>query len=227
MDDESTIEDYKAGWISAYERANTNVLWGTEPSSILQDKVRQLKSLGAQRVLDAGCGDGRNLALLLQHGFYTVGVDISMQALGKALAKAQLQSEAAFCLVRFDVEEIESLFPPSSFDAIVCWDTFGQLARPDHTLRGFRSLLRRGGYVLLNAYTDQDCSFGQGQQLSESAFRYEGTLFTFYSREALERILVGFESLEFSNLSWQDPPHAGFRPYPHEHNSWVVLGRKE
>ena len=41
----------------------------------LFDQILRGRFDSRQRVLDAGCGDGRNLVYLLQHGFECYGVD--------------------------------------------------------------------------------------------------------------------------------------------------------
>lgn len=71
------------------------------------------------RVLDAGCGTGRNLVYLLQNGFEVFGVDANpksvqyVQALARRLAP-QLPAS------NFDVCEIASLpFADERFDAVI------------------------------------------------------------------------------------------------------------
>lgn len=52
--------------------------------------------------------------------------------------------------------------------------------------------------------------------------------FRFYRKSDLEILLSTFpatlESLELA--VWIDPPHEGYREYPHEHQSWVFALRK-
>ena len=71
------------------------------------------------RVLDAGCGGGRNLVYLLRTGFDACGVDQSRQSIMqvRALARTLAPQLAAD---NFRVEPIETMsFPAADFDVVI------------------------------------------------------------------------------------------------------------
>ncbi len=71
------------------------------------------------RVLDAGCGKGRNLVYLLQNGFEVFGVDSDSKSVKyvQAIAKRLAPDMPA---TNFDVAEISSLpFEAGRFDAVI------------------------------------------------------------------------------------------------------------
>tara|TARA_Y100000588_G_scaffold298532_1_gene319495 strand:+ start:3624 stop:4271 length:648 start_codon:yes stop_codon:yes gene_type:complete len=72
------------------------------------------------RILDAGCGNGRNLIHLLKENYTVFGVDASTRAIEEtsALSKRLAPTTPAD---RFRVERIEALsFHNSAFDVIIC-----------------------------------------------------------------------------------------------------------
>jgi len=77
------------------------------------------------RVLDAGCGTGRNLTYFLRSGFEVCAVDEDEDALDHV---REMAAELApglpadrFRPERFRVEKIEAMsFPPESFDLVIC-----------------------------------------------------------------------------------------------------------
>ncbi len=84
------------------------------------DQVMRGRLVPPMRVLDAGCGDGRNLLLFARAGFDVAATDASPDAI------AQVRSAAAAIGVslaadRLWVGPIEALeLPAASFDAVLC-----------------------------------------------------------------------------------------------------------
>jgi SAM-dependent methyltransferase len=72
------------------------------------------------RVLDAGCGDGRNLRYLLEHGFQCWGVDRDPGAVAHVRRLAQSDGGDASAS-RYQVSGLDHLpFEDASFDAVIC-----------------------------------------------------------------------------------------------------------
>ncbi len=71
-------------------------------------------------ILDAGCGNGRNLVYLLRQGCRVFGVDASVHAVDETreLARRLVPQTPAD---RFRVEPLEAMsFDPGAFDAVIC-----------------------------------------------------------------------------------------------------------
>jgi tellurite methyltransferase len=72
------------------------------------------------RVLDAGCGDGRNLRYLLSHGFSCCAVDRDAAAVAHVRRLAEV-SGGDVDPDRFQVTDVDRLpWPDASFDAVLC-----------------------------------------------------------------------------------------------------------
>ncbi len=98
----------------------------------------------APRVLDAGCGTGRNLRFLTgRYGAQVLGVDRAAVALGCCAARG-----FGGRLVRGSVNALP--FPDESFDLVTCFDVMMTAGVDDRAaLREFARLLRPGGALLL------------------------------------------------------------------------------
>lgn len=85
----------------------------------LFDQLLKGRIAPGQRVLDAGCGNGRNLVYLLRNGFEVCAVDQSPEAIRKVRELAA-QCAPALPPDNFRVENIESLsFQSDSFDVVI------------------------------------------------------------------------------------------------------------
>jgi tellurite methyltransferase len=116
----------------------------------LFDQLLRGRIVPGMRVLDAGCGSGRNLVYLLQAGFEVFGVDpdpVSIQVV------QQLASRLAPHLPRdnFRLEAAEQISFPEAFVDVVLSNAVLHFARDDSQfnamLMGTWKVLKRGGLL--------------------------------------------------------------------------------
>jgi tellurite methyltransferase len=83
----------------------------------LLDQIMKNRFVSGSRILDAGCGKGRNLSYFLRQSFDLYGVDIRAEN----IAYVQKWAEPWMPADHFRVEPVERLsFPEHYFDAIIC-----------------------------------------------------------------------------------------------------------
>ncbi|WP_225000059.1 bifunctional 2-polyprenyl-6-hydroxyphenol methylase/3-demethylubiquinol 3-O-methyltransferase UbiG [Cesiribacter sp. SM1] len=71
------------------------------------------------RVLDAGCGEGRNLHWLLKNGYEAWGVDKNPSAI-RMLRYVANSLQKGYPAERFDETGVEEMhYPPAAFDAVI------------------------------------------------------------------------------------------------------------
>lgn len=226
-------DPYTNAWDEAYRKQRTLVagdelptaLWQEAPIPYLQDVKlnRQMRKFNIVRILDAGCGDGRNSFWLERQGFHVVGADASRNALEIAAQRAERDGHNRVVFVQ---EDIVNLCLVGPFDCVLCADTLGQLQNPEEAIAEFRRVLRPGGLLLFNLYTPDDSTFGVGTPITDLSFEYKGTLFRFFTEEMVRALVGDWVEVHVIVTSWMDPPHGEFRPLPHMHNSWVVTAQK-
>ena len=116
----------------------------------LFDQLLRGRIAPGMRVLDAGCGGGRNLVYLLNEGYEVFGTDASSQAISdvRRLATA-IQPEIP--ANNFRVEPLEDMSFPDAFADVVLCNAVLHFARDDaqfHAMaRGVWRVLRPGGLL--------------------------------------------------------------------------------
>jgi tellurite methyltransferase len=100
------------------------------------------------RLLDVGCGDGRNLVYFMREGYSCFAVDGSAQAIGHVRRMASVLAPH-LPHENFRVETIESMsFADESFDAVICSAVLHFASNEDdfrRMLEGAWRVLLRGG----------------------------------------------------------------------------------
>ncbi|MAG57790.1 MAG: SAM-dependent methyltransferase [Planctomycetes bacterium] len=114
----------------------------------LLDQVMRRNIRTGQRILDVGCGSGRNLAYFLSSGYDVSGLDPQPQAVESTRQLAG-DLEAPADETRFRIEALEATtFPDASFDVVICNAVLHFADDASHFERmveRLRALLRPGG----------------------------------------------------------------------------------
>jgi len=104
----------------------------------------------SMRILDAGCGPGRNLVYLLKEGYEVYGVDADPRAIDSVRRLAS-NLVPALPATNFRVEALEEMSFPSDFADVVLSSAVLHFARDDHhfaaMLRGMWRVLKPGGLL--------------------------------------------------------------------------------
>jgi SAM-dependent methyltransferase len=108
----------------------------------LFDQLVRGRIAPGMRVLDAGCGNGRNLAYLMRAGFEVSAVDENEQVIAKVRAlAAELAPEIPTS--NFRTEPVEAMtLPDGSADAVICSAVLHFARDNDHFLEMLREIWR-------------------------------------------------------------------------------------
>ena len=116
----------------------------------LFDQLLRGRITPAMRVLDAGCGSGRNLIYLLQNGYEVFGADADRNAVEETRRLAASLAPA-LPAGNFRVESLEAMSFPDDFAAVVLSSAVLHFARDDDhfqaMLRGTWRVLKPGGLL--------------------------------------------------------------------------------
>lgn len=147
------VSDYYYEYDDCYRTvyAEGAELWETpEPNGTLVAFVEQFGTVLGPRVIDLGCGEGRDSLYLARRGFEVVGVDVSRTALEKARSVARRERLACQFFER-DVTLLREI-ADGSFDWAINMGCLHMLDDRRHRLRHLRrvhDVLRPGGLFLV------------------------------------------------------------------------------
>ena len=129
-------------WGREYARTPDRFIWGTGPSSLARGIARRLPSRA--RVLDLGCGEGRDSVFLAERGHAVVGLELSIDGLRKA---ARLAADRGV-LASWVCAALPSLPLRGPFDLVFSCGSIHYVASADRPrlFQELRALTRSGGY---------------------------------------------------------------------------------
>ena len=122
-----------------------------DPGSLVEAEHRARYWCAAQwaagrRVLDAGCGTGYGLAMLLAAGAESAtGVDIADEAVAEAARRLGGEAE----VVRGDVRDLP--FDDDAFDVVACFEVIEHVERGRDALDELKRVLRPDGVLLVSS----------------------------------------------------------------------------
>ncbi|MCH7321338.1 class I SAM-dependent methyltransferase [Solibacillus sp. MA9] len=161
------------------------------------------------RVLEIGCGNGRNAIYLAKKGFSVTAVDLSQEAINWATQQASLQNVD----IEFYCENIFNLkFPNESFDFIYDSGCFHHL--PPHRrityIQFLHHHLKHDGYFSISTFKENG-KYG-GSALADEQYYIDRSLHggIGYSKEKLKKIFKRFEEIEIRDMHYDNLTHDEF-----------------
>jgi cyclopropane fatty-acyl-phospholipid synthase-like methyltransferase len=164
-----TRERYDTLWAPLYGEK-----WGVYSNATHQQFIIKLQSLVPQHstILDAACGAGRYLSMLLEKGHTVVGIDQSQGMLSRAKAK--------FPTVQVEQVGLQEMTYREAFDGVICVDAMEHVFPEDWplVLGNFYRALKPQGYLYFTVEiadeSEIEKAFIRGQQLGLPVVYGEG-----------------------------------------------------
>jgi tellurite methyltransferase len=141
----------RSPWAREYARTPDEYIWGLAPSPFGRD-VRALLAPGA-RVLEIGCGEGRDSVYFATCGCDVTGVDVS----AAGLAKAERLARAHGVRVRWVCADAARDLPAGPFDLVYSCGAIHYVPRLERAslFDRLKALTRAGGYDAHVVFTDR------------------------------------------------------------------------
>ncbi|UZE93851.1 MAG: class I SAM-dependent methyltransferase [Candidatus Pacearchaeota archaeon] len=183
--------------------------WERKHSKAIEDFVRYLEK--RDKVLDLGCGSGRDVVFLARNGFDVYGIDISKEAIKKARNKIKEKGLKAY----FDVGDLTALkFENNFFDAIYSNAVLNFTLLQESCSEIYR-ILKKDGLAYLIFLLDYIPLFNDGKNKEDHSFYPEDLILQTYKNSKFNIIY----SKKFLSLDLGGEK-------PHKHNILNLLLKK-
>ena len=154
------------------------------------------------RVLETGCGNGKNLSAILGKGFEVYAVDYSEEAVKRSVELTEKLGEKINC----SVQNLASLnFEDNFFDAVFCFHVLGHLIEAERKKAASEvyRVLKKGGKVFFRDFSVNDARFGKGLTLEKNSFVRKGIPTHYFQENEVGELFCGFEREKFEKIVWK------------------------
>jgi len=200
----------KEGWEKIYQKEGEIF---SEPAPKVIEATKKFKSKGFKKILDLGCGTGRNAIFLAKGGFSVCATDISKTGVEiTAMNAKRLRLKG----IQAKVHDMSSIpFPDGSFDAIVCIFAMGHgtLSDAKRTVYEMFRVLKPGGMVVTEFMSTDDPTFGKGEKIEEGTFigsieEEKGIAHHYFTKKEIETLFSRFSQVSIKPTIYFSRIHA-------------------
>lgn len=189
-------------------------MFGRDPSEPAVRAAERFKQEGKVRLLELGCGQGRDTLFFGSSGFHVTAADYSQAALDAVAAKARSAGLAHLIgTQRLDVRG-PFPFPDGSFDGCYSHMLYCMaLTTPEleRLSREIWRVLRPGGLNIYTARQTGDAHRGTGIHRSEEMWEVGGFIVHFFDRDKVAHLASGFEIVGIDEFEEGGLPRKLFR----------------
>ena len=208
MNSESANGGYDEGYKSC------PCFWGRDPGSLIKKLERMVDCWQGLRVLDVGCGEGKNAHFLGKLGAQVVALDHSQAALKNATGAWPFQKNVNWVFADIRTYNLQT----QSVDIVVLYGLLHCLKNQEELVDVVRKLQNAtvlGGFHVL-------CSFNARKQDLRNA--HPGFKPLLISHSEFLKIYLGWEIIEQSDSDLSEVhPHNGV---PHVHSMTRFIAKK-
>jgi len=189
-------------------------MYGADASEPAVAAADDFADAGVRRVLELGCGQGRDSLSLARRGFDVLALDYAEPALATLVDDAA----AAGLGDRLDVLQHDVRaplpLPDANFDSSYSHMLFCMaLTTPEleRLAREVRRVIRPGGLVVYTVRHTGDVHYGTGDARGDDMFEHGGFIVHFFDRDLVERLADGFELIEVDEFTEGELPRRLWR----------------
>lgn len=119
---------------------------------LLIDQILRGKFLPGNRILDAGCGEGRNMVYFIRNGYPVYGIDMDPESLvmARLMAASINRSYTTENIIQSSIEE--NPFPDGFFDLVICINVLHHARNTNHfnhMIDAMARILKKDGMMYL------------------------------------------------------------------------------
>ncbi|MDE1818820.1 MAG: class I SAM-dependent methyltransferase [Thaumarchaeota archaeon] len=189
-------------WDDIY--AKDTAFFGDEPSKFAIKCYDIMKKNNLKRVLEIGCGQGRDCLFFASKGMEVTALDYSQTAINSLLEKSQKNIR-----INARVHDVKKPLPSGDgmFDAVYSHMFFSMRFTTNElrfVFQEVKRVLRKDGFHFFSVRNRNDKFYGQGTKIDDNTYDINGFQIRFFTIPEIENLSEGFKILEMKE-DYEEP----------------------
>jgi SAM-dependent methyltransferase len=192
-------------WNRVY--SSDSSFFGEDPSNFGLNCYEEFKQHGVKKILELGCGQGRDTIFFASNGLDVVAIDSSQVAIDE-LSKIITEKNLPIKAMVYDASK-GIPFDNSYFDAVYS-QMFFNMRFTDEQLKYLfvevNRVLKDGGLNLFSVRSDNDAMYKKGTEVEKNIYDINGFQIRFFTKPDLTKISLsnGFEPYKITE-AYEEP----------------------
>ena len=182
------LEIYTVSIRTNYEKwyEGDDYYWGTEPGSFLDELISLCPPSEGKKVLDIGCGEGKDAVYMAEKGYDVSAFDLTENGIRKTIALAQTKGVK----INAYVDDINTFDLSEQYDIIYSTGTVQYLfdENKEEFFKKLEKITKPDGIVFINVFVEKSfLELPPDWDMEEKMWK-SGELFTYFADWKFERI---------------------------------------
>ena len=176
-------------WDNVYSK--DLAFFGEEPSNFSQICYRDFKKHRIKRILELGCGQGRDVLLFASHDLDVYAIDSSLVAI-ESLKRKIGKENISIKLRQFDARQ-GIPFGNNFFDAVYSHMFYNMRFTDEELTFLFKEssrVLKSNGLLCFSVRSDKDVLYNKGKKIDNNIYEINGFQIRFFTKEQIKSFLV-------------------------------------
>ena len=190
-------------WDNVYEKDTS--FFGDEPSKFALSCYNLMKKNNVKKMLEIGCGQGRDCLFFTSKGIEVAALDYSKVAIGGLLEHAKQKNLDIDARI-YDAKK-PLPFDSGSFEAVYSHMFFSMRFTSDELKFLFsevRRVLKNNGYHFFSVRNHNDKFHGKGIRVDDEIYDINGFQIRFFTIQEIENLSEGFKIFEIKE-DYEEP----------------------
>ena len=180
----------KKDWNKVYDKDSS--FFGEEPSRFALLCYQRMKRYDIKRLLELGCGQGRDSIFFASNGIDVKTFDYSEVAINAVVKQAQVHTLPISAVVHnaktrlpYQDQEFEAVYSHMLFSMNFTHEELAFL------FNEVKRVLKLGGFHFFSVRSDKDKFYGKGRQVSGGVYDVNGFEIRFFSKKDIMGLMKG------------------------------------